>query len=65
MQYYLDVNILIGVKLLVELFLFLSSIGVKQIIYSGKLGTLNSSYVPNEIIATGNVSLLPNGEIVT
>lgn len=44
---------------------FLSLLGVKQIIYSGKLGTLNASYVPNEIIATGNVSLLPNGEIVT
>lgn len=44
---------------------FLSELGVKRVIYSGKLGTLNPSFVPNEVIATGNTSLLPNGELVT
>ena len=44
---------------------FLSLLGVKRIIYLGKLGILNASFVPNEIIATGNTSLLPNGEIIT
>ena len=44
---------------------FLSLLDVKKIIYSGKLGTLNASFAPNEIIATGNASLLPNGEIIT
>lgn len=43
---------------------FLAQNGVKRIIYSGKLGTLNSEFTPNNTIATGNVSILPNGEVV-
>ena len=43
---------------------FLAQNGVKRIIYSGKLGTLNPELIPNQTIATGDVSILPNGEIV-
>ena len=41
---------------------FLLQSGVKRIIYSGKLGTLNSVLEPNKVIATGNNSTLPNGK---
>lgn len=44
---------------------YLSMLGVRKIIYSGKLGTLNASITPNTLIATGNTSILPNGEIIT
>ncbi len=47
-----------------RIIVFLSSLGVKRVIYSGKLGTLKDLYVPNETIATGNTSVLPNGEII-
>ena len=43
---------------------FLAKNGVKRIIYSGKLGTLNSKLIPNQTIATGNSSILPNGRII-
>lgn len=43
---------------------YLAVKGVKRIIYSGKLGTLNSTLVPNVTIATGNSSILPNGETI-
>lgn len=42
----------------------LASRGVKRIIYVGKLGTLNPDLVPNITIATGNSSILPNGDVV-
>ena len=43
---------------------YLAMNGVKRVIYSGKLGTLNPYLVPNLTIATGYSSILPNGEIV-
>ena len=43
---------------------YLALNGVKRIIYSGKLGTLNSRLVPNLTIATGNSSILPNGKTI-
>lgn len=43
---------------------YLALNGVKRIIYSGKLGTLKSNIEPNISIATGNTSILPNGEII-
>lgn len=43
---------------------YLAQNGVKQIIYSGKLGTLNPDLVPNKTIATGCCSILPNGEYI-
>lgn len=43
---------------------YLAKNGVKRIIYSGKLGTLNPKHVPNLAIATGNCSILPNGETI-
>ena len=43
---------------------YLSELGIKRIIYSGKLGTLVDDFVPNEVIATGNSSILPNGEMI-
>ena len=43
---------------------YLAINGVKRIIYSGKLGTLNPCLVPNSTIATGNSSILPNGETI-
>ncbi|MCM1498931.1 MAG: hypothetical protein NC124_10755 [Clostridium sp.] len=43
---------------------YLSELGIKRIIYSGKLGTLVDEFTPNEVIATGNSSILPNGEII-
>lgn len=47
-----------------RIIVFLSMLGVKRVIYSGKLGTLDSQCIPNESIATGNMSRLPNGELV-
>ena len=44
---------------------YLAMNGVKRVIYSGKLGTLNPCLVPNLTIATGNSSILPNGKIVS
>lgn len=44
---------------------YLAMNGVKRIIYSGKLGTLNPSLEPNLSIATGNSSILPNGNIIS
>lgn len=44
---------------------YLAINGVKRIIYSGKLGTLNSRLVPNITMATGNSSILPNGKIIS
>jgi hypothetical protein len=38
--------------------------GVKRVIYSGKLGTLNAACVPNTSLATGSASILPDGRIV-
>ena len=43
---------------------YLAEMGVKRIIYSGKLGTLNPNLVPNQCLATGNSSILPNGQVV-
>lgn len=43
---------------------YLAMNGVKRIIYSGKLGTLNPCLIPNLTIATGNSSILPNGETI-
>ena len=43
---------------------YLALNGVKRIIYSGKLGTLNPNLIPNLTIATGNASILPNGKII-
>lgn len=43
---------------------YLALSGVKRIIYSGKLGALNPCLVPNLTIATGNSSILPNGEVI-
>lgn len=43
---------------------FLALSGVKRVIYSGKLGTLDSKLMPNQAIATGNISVLPNGKVV-
>lgn len=39
--------------------------GAKRIIYSGKLGTLNPNLAPNQIVATGNTSILPNGKVIS
>lgn len=44
---------------------YLANKGVKNVIYSGKLGTLNKEYVPNETIATGNKSIFRDGTIIT
>lgn len=38
--------------------------GTSLIIYSGKLGSLNYNHVPNNSIATGNRSILPNFGVV-
>lgn len=38
----------------------LASMGVDTVIYVGKLGGLKSNFIPNESIATGNVSFIPN-----
>ncbi|MDO4170570.1 MAG: hypothetical protein Q4D45_11815 [Lachnospiraceae bacterium] len=43
---------------------YLAEMGVKRIIYSGKLGTLNPDLIPNQSLATGNLSILPNGQVV-
>lgn len=43
---------------------YLAMNGVRRVIYSGKLGTLNPNLSPNTTIATGNRSILPNGKIV-
>lgn len=43
---------------------YLALNGVKRIIYSGKLGTLNPNLIPNLTIATGNSSILPNGKVI-
>ena len=43
---------------------YLAKNGVQRIIYSGKLGTLKSYLEPNISIATGNSSILPNGETI-
>lgn len=40
---------------------YLAIRGAKCIIYSGKLGTLNPALAPNQIIATGQSSVLYNG----
>ncbi|MBU2633915.1 MAG: hypothetical protein KJ674_01595 [Nanoarchaeota archaeon] len=42
---------------------FLANLGVKTVIYIGKLGSINPDYNPNESLATGNVSLL-NGKFI-
>lgn len=42
--------------------MYLAQLGVKRIIYSGKLGTLNPELHPNTTIATGCSSILPNGK---
>lgn len=44
---------------------YLAAKGVKRVIYSGKLGTLNAGVVPNMMIATGDSSILPNGEKIS
>lgn len=38
--------------------------GVEQIIYVGKLGTLNEKNIPNETIATGSQSIFFDGSII-
>lgn len=43
---------------------FLSTLGIKQIIYAGKLGSLDASITSNGYIATGDTSILPNGQII-
>lgn len=43
----------------------LADLGVKRVIYSGKLGTLKSDYEPNRTIATGCCSILPNGDKIS
>lgn len=43
---------------------FLSINGVKRIIYAGKLGAASPDLIPNQSIATGNVSILPNGNYI-
>lgn len=42
----------------------LASLGVKNIIYSEKLGTLNEEYLPNQMLATGNKSIFKDGSII-
>lgn len=42
----------------------LAEIGVKRIIYVGKLGTLKKDFIPNETIATGNSSVLFDGTVI-
>lgn len=43
----------------------LASMGIKTVIYVGKLGGLKREFIPNESIATGNVSFIPNiGKVV-
>jgi hypothetical protein len=42
----------------------LASLGVKNIVYVGKLGTLNNDNIPNETIATGSKSLFIDGSSV-
>lgn len=42
----------------------LADLGVKVIIYSGKVGSLNGDILPNVSLATGNWSIMPDGEIV-
>ena len=44
--------------------LFLAEKGIKRIVYSGKLGALNPKLIPNKMLATGNMSILPNGQVV-
>jgi len=43
----------------------LASKGIEIVIYSGKLGTLDPDYVPNQCLATGSRSNLPNGTIIS
>lgn len=43
---------------------FLSQMGIRRVIYSGKLGTLDPEYEPNKTIATGNKSILPDGKTI-
>jgi len=43
---------------------YLSQRGAQRIIYSGKLGSLDPLHIPNQSLATGDVSLLPNGTSV-
>lgn len=38
----------------------LASMGVDTVIYVGKLGGLKGNLIPNEGIATGNISIIPN-----
>lgn len=43
----------------------LAQYGVRTIIYSGKLGSLESHHIPNQYLATGSRSRMPGGETVT
>ena len=40
---------------------YLAGKGVETVIYSGKLGSLNPLHTPNRYVATGDVSILPDG----
>jgi len=42
----------------------LANRGVQAVIYSGKLGSLDSKHVPNYCLATGSSSLMPGGQII-
>lgn len=42
----------------------LASMGFKTILYFGKLGSLSIEDTPNEFLATGSYSFLPNGESI-
>lgn len=42
----------------------LSSIGFTAVIYVGKLGSLYSEDVPSQTLATGDMSILPDGSVV-
>lgn len=43
---------------------YLASLGVKRVIYSGKLGTSNKNYIPNVTLATGNKSIFRDGSVI-
>jgi hypothetical protein len=38
--------------------------GVSTVLYSGKLGSLDESDIPSESVATGNNSIMPDGEVI-
>ncbi|MDZ7967935.1 MAG: hypothetical protein RM368_23755 [Nostoc sp. DedSLP03] len=45
--------------------MLLAERGVKTVIYSGKLGSLDMKHTPNSYLATGGSSYMPGGELIS